>query len=157
MSSIRKHATTHPDAKHPLLLACSHHGGDERSCAGPRCAGPRRPHPRRRSGPPMTTQHAETGTIDVPTRSGTVRGVRRDHDAVFLGIPFAEPPTGPRRFAAPAPHRPWDGARPATAFGATPQRRPFGEMVGIPERSIPGDSTLNVNVFTPAAGDREAK
>lgn len=105
----------------------------------------------------MTTQHAETGTIDVPTRSGTVRGVRRDHDAVFLGIPFAEPPTGPQRFAAPAPHRPWDGARPATAFGATPQRRPFGEMVGIPEPSIPGDSTLNVNVFTPAAGDREAK
>ena len=34
----------------------------------------------------------------------------------FLGVPFAEPPTGPRRWSSPAPIRPWKGVRPAAHF-----------------------------------------
>ena len=34
----------------------------------------------------------------------------------FLGVPFAEPPTGPRRWRSPAPIRPWKGVRPAAHF-----------------------------------------
>lgn len=86
----------------------------------------------------------------VQTTAGTVRGTRRpDGTSAFLGIPFAEPPTGERRFRAPVPRAPWDGILDATAFGATPQRKALAEITTIPEPSIPGDATLNVNVFTP--------
>ncbi len=85
----------------------------------------------------------------VVTRSGAVRGIWRDGSAAFLGIPFAEPPVGDLRFQAPVPHRPWEGVRPADEYGATPQRKTLAEVTLIPEPSIPGESTLNVNVFTP--------
>ncbi|WP_036319940.1 carboxylesterase/lipase family protein [Microbacterium indicum] len=82
------------------------------------------------------------------TDAGAVRGAWRGGCAVFLGIPYAEPPTGERAFLAPVPHAAWDGVRDATAPGATPQRGAPGETI-IPEPSVPGSSTLNVNVFTP--------
>lgn len=94
---------------------------------------------------------------EVQTTAGRVRGVLRGDSAAFLGIPFAEPPVGDLRFAAPVPHRPWEGVRHAVAFGATPQRATLSEITLIPEPSIPGDSTLNVNVFTPAPGDEGAR
>ncbi len=91
----------------------------------------------------------------VQTTAGAVRGRWRtdehgDASAAFLGIPFAEPPVGPLRFEAPVAHAPWEGVRDAGEMGATPQRRPYAEVTSIPEPSFPGDSTLNVNVFTPS-------
>ena len=96
---------------------------------------------------------------------GTVRGRWRDtgpggpyaRSAAFLGLPFAEPPVGPLRFAAPVPAGSWTGIRDATAYGPTAQRRQLAEVTAIPEPSIPGEATLNVNVFTPAPGDRDAR
>ncbi|CAH0197749.1 carboxylesterase/lipase family protein [Plantibacter cousiniae (nom. nud.)] len=97
----------------------------------------------------MTTDSSPEQPI-AQTTSGAVRGTRRaDGSVAFLGIPFAEPPTGARRFQAPEPKAPWDGVLDATAYGATPQRKALAEITTIPEPSIPGDSTLNVNVFTP--------
>lgn len=90
--------------------------------------------------------------VEVTTTTGRVRGIWRGTSAAFLGIPFAEPPVGPLRFAAPVPHRPWVGVRDATRYGATPQRGGDGGVTLIPEPSYPGESTLNVNVFTPAPG-----
>src|SRR5690606_17889359 len=89
---------------------------------------------------------------EVRTRAGRVRGEwrgRAPRTAAFLGIPYAEPPTGELRFAAPVPHARWDGVLDATAFGPTPQRGDSGITL-IPEPSVPGDATLGVNVFTPA-------
>src|SRR5580704_10562491 len=90
----------------------------------------------------------------VVTRSGAVRGQLRDGVASFLGIPYAASPTGPLRFRAPAPPRPWDGVREATALGATPPKpdyaAPFDEL--LPEPDIPGDVWLNLNVWTPDPG-----
>jgi para-nitrobenzyl esterase len=85
----------------------------------------------------------------VRTRAGTVRGIWRGESARFLGIPFAEPPVGDLRFAAPRPVRSWDGIRDARAYGPTPQRAKLAEVTMIPEPTIPGDAILNVNVFTP--------
>lgn len=93
--------------------------------------------------------------VEVDTPSGRVRGAWRGSpgspgaSAAFLGIPFAEAPVGPRRFGAPVPIEPWTGVRDALAFGATAQRGDPGVTL-IPEPSVPGDSTLNVNVFTPS-------
>jgi para-nitrobenzyl esterase len=88
----------------------------------------------------------------VTTTAGRVRGVWREGSAAFLGIPFAEPPTGTRRFGAPQPKGVWSEVLDATAYGPTPQRRALSEVTLIPEPSVPGEATLNVNVFTPRPG-----
>lgn len=94
----------------------------------------------------------------VRTTAGLVQGRWQNaSSAAYLGIPFASAPVGELRFAAPKPHPAWEGVRPAMEYGPTPQRRPFGPAVTIPEPSIPGEYTLNVNVFTPAPRDRGAK
>ena len=98
---------------------------------------------------------------EVRIAEGLVRGRWRDttppgsgargrlRSAAFLGIPFAEAPVGELRFAAPVPKAPWEGVFDAAAFGATAQRGDPGVTL-IPEPSVEGDSTLNVNVYTPA-------
>jgi para-nitrobenzyl esterase len=85
----------------------------------------------------------------VSTTAGFVRGRRWSVGFAFLGIPYAEPPYGERRFAAPIGRRAWEGIRDCDRFGATPQRRPFADVTAIPEPSIPGDDVLNLNVFAP--------
>ena len=91
--------------------------------------------------------------IEVDTSAGRVRGFRREGSVAFLGIPFAEPPVGELRFAAPVPHRPWARVRDALEYGPTPQRGALAEITLIPEPSVPGESTLNVNVFAPSPGE----
>ena len=93
---------------------------------------------------------------EILITAGRVRGRWRtaadgSRSAAFLGIPFAEAPVGERRFAAPVRVAAWEGTRDAGAFGATAQRGDPGITL-IPEPSIPGDGTLNVNVFTPDPG-----
>ena len=93
---------------------------------------------------------------EILITAGRVRGRWRtaadgSRSAAFLGIPFAEPPVGERRFGAPVRVAAWEGTRDAGAFGATAQRGDPGITL-IPEPSIPGDGTLNVNVFTPDPG-----
>ncbi|MGO9195092.1 MAG: carboxylesterase family protein, partial [Streptosporangiaceae bacterium] len=61
----------------------------------------------------------------VRTAGGLVRGRAKDGVAVFRGIPFAQPPVGDLRFAAPRPARPWDGVREAAAFGPPPPQSGF--------------------------------
>ncbi|MGW4049453.1 carboxylesterase/lipase family protein [Streptomyces sp. NPDC004779] len=86
----------------------------------------------------------------VTTTRGPVRGERREDGTYrFLGIPYAEPPVGALRFAAPEPPEPWTEPLDATAYGPTAQRRPFAEVTTIPEPSVPGAGVLNLNVFTP--------
>ncbi|MGG7465803.1 carboxylesterase/lipase family protein [Plantibacter sp. YIM 135347] len=93
----------------------------------------------------------------VKTQAGAVRGVWTSQtQAAFLGIPYAEPPVGELRFAAPVPRSPWAGTRQADAYGATPLRDYMTGITAIPEPSYPGDDTLRVNVFTPKPGDRAA-
>ncbi|MFJ8806351.1 carboxylesterase/lipase family protein [Streptomyces sp. NPDC102490] len=87
--------------------------------------------------------------VTVRTPHGPVRGERHATGVRFLGIPYAQPPVGELRFAAPVPPDPWAGVLDATSYGPTAQRRPFAEVTTIPEPSVPGASTLNLNVFTP--------
>ncbi len=88
-------------------------------------------------------------TLIAHTVEGPVRGIRRPDDSLaFLGIPYAAPPTGKRRFLPPQPVTPWTEPRDATRFGPTPQRREEANAM-IPEPSVPGAGTLNLNVFTP--------
>jgi para-nitrobenzyl esterase len=45
--------------------------------------------------------------VEVQTTSGTIQGDRSAASVSFMGIPYAAPPTGALRFAAPAPHPGW--------------------------------------------------
>jgi len=86
---------------------------------------------------------------EADTTAGSVRGRREEGLAVFRGIPYAQPPVGEARFAAPRPAERWDGVREAFAFGPPPPQEPLGpdaEPVG----TVPaGDDWLTVNVWTP--------
>ncbi|MFE4724401.1 carboxylesterase family protein, partial [Streptomyces sp. NPDC056728] len=64
----------------------------------------------------------------VRTAHGPVRGERRESGVRFLGIPYARPPVGELRFAAPVPPEPWAGVLDATAYAPTAQRRPQAEV-----------------------------
>jgi para-nitrobenzyl esterase len=88
------------------------------------------------------------------TTAGAVRGARQGGVSRFLGVPYAAPPVGERRFAAPAPPEPWRGERDATRFGPNaPQAlRPFDALDIAPlvgSGWVPGDHFLNVNIWTP--------
>jgi para-nitrobenzyl esterase len=92
----------------------------------------------------------------VRTASGQVRG-RRDPSrhgiAAFRGIPFARPPVGDLRFAAPRPARPWDGVREAASFGPPPPQSAYTlTPAPAPAPGADPDDWLTVNVFTPDPG-----
>ncbi|MFT2816743.1 carboxylesterase/lipase family protein [Leifsonia sp. A12D58] len=106
---------------------------------------------------PASAESATAEFVEVDTQAGRVRGCWRPttggrgraRSAGFLGIPFAEAPVGELRFAAPVARRPWEGVLDALEFAPTAQRGDPGVTL-IPEPSVPGESTLNVNVFTPS-------
>ncbi|MEO3862688.1 carboxylesterase family protein [Acrocarpospora sp. B8E8] len=91
----------------------------------------------------MTQSSSEPRPLFVRTTAGTLRGGQENGVAVFRGIPFAEPPVGALRFAAPRPVRGWEGVRPALDFGPPP---PQGMGAA---QDTQGDVWLTVNVWTP--------
>ncbi|WP_367038320.1 carboxylesterase family protein [Streptomyces sp. Je 1-332] len=83
----------------------------------------------------------------VRTTEGVVQGRRRQGHAVFRGIPYARPPVGELRFAAPASPQRWEGTRQAAEFGpVVPLSLPID--VGPPQ----GTDWLTLNVGTPDPG-----
>ena len=89
--------------------------------------------------------------LEVTTTSGTVRGRPSGPVAAFLGIPYAAPPFGDLRFAAPAPPEPWTGVRDATSYGPTAVKGVYPPPLDrlMPEPVVAGEQVLNLNVWTP--------
>ncbi|MEW1958733.1 carboxylesterase family protein [Kineococcus sp. NPDC059986] len=89
----------------------------------------------------------------VVTTAGGVRGRAADRGVVsFRGVPYAAPPVGLRRFAAPAPVEPWEGVREARdPSPVAPQdpRSGYGWSPGA------GDDHLTVDVHVPADFPRD--
>jgi para-nitrobenzyl esterase len=90
----------------------------------------------------------------VMTQSGLVEGSfdgSSVNDAVFLGIPFAAPPVGDRRWRPPLHAQPWSGVRTAKQFAAACPQLPspwWPEMAGR-ERLDTSEDCLYLNVWTP--------
>ncbi|MCM3500906.1 carboxylesterase family protein [Microbacterium sp. P26] len=88
----------------------------------------------------------------IATEAGSVAGSREGSVERFLGIPYAAPPVGARRFAHPAPVEPWSEVREATRFGPTSPQSPYPGATGelLASVILPGDDILTVNVWRPA-------
>lgn len=99
----------------------------------------------------MSVTASESSEPVVRTAAGMLRGCRESGVAAFRGIPYAEPPVGALRFAAPRPVRGWDGVREAVAYGPPP---PQGGHFGMDAlaRDTVGDDWLTVNVWSPEPG-----
>ncbi|CAG9102641.1 unnamed protein product [Plutella xylostella] len=92
---------------------------------------------------------AATGDRVVETLDGAVRGrLVRDLNVTYyayLGIPYAEAPTGQLRFKPPVPKEPWNGTLDATAYGPVcPQDDKYHT------RSEMSEDCLSLNVYVPA-------
>src|SRR5205823_10509814 len=97
-------------------------------------------------------READPGTVRT-TASGAVVGTAGRHGGhAWLGVPYARPPVGERRWRAPAPPLPWAGTRAAIRFAPPcPQLgSPFGGISDVREGEPAGDEDcLYVNVWAP--------
>lgn len=92
---------------------------------------------------------AQTKQPQVHVNTGNVAGSVDGATEVFKGIPYAAPPSGERRWKAPAPAAAWTGVRDATKFGAAcPQgpehKEPWAQVGAMSE------DCLFLNVWKPA-------
>tara|TARA_R110000868_G_scaffold159618_4_gene388589 strand:- start:3550 stop:5178 length:1629 start_codon:yes stop_codon:yes gene_type:complete len=94
---------------------------------------------------------------DVTVASGSVRGLPRDAQGVlsFKGIPYAAPPVGSLRWAAPQPVAPWVGTFEATRYGAGSHGTPM--PAGHIFRPYEDEDCLNLNVWTAACEPHEKR
>ncbi len=82
----------------------------------------------------------------VATERGYVQGARDGQVWSWKGIPFAAPPTGQRRWAAPEPAQCWDDVRNATEFGP----RCVQIDVGNGNPGVTGsEDCLHLNIWSP--------
>lgn len=92
------------------------------------------------------------GSIRVTTRSGVLIGETGNGVSSFKGVPYARPPVGALRWAAPEPMN-WSGEREAKAF-ALPCAQPINAN-GMPNGAgVVGSSSedcLYLNVWAPVA------
>lgn len=102
----------------------------------------------------LSTAAAAVGAPQAVARvvldSGAVSGRVEDGVDVFLGIPYAAPPTGALRWAAPRAPARWEGNREANAFGpACPQTGPL--------EAEAAEDCLTLNVWAPIGGNADKR
>ena len=96
------------------------------------------------------------------TKYGTVTGIPGENPAntVFKGVPYAKPPIGELRFAAPREVEPWDGELACDKWPkASIQYRRSRSLAGAPSKGYPqlelpspdsDEDCLYLNIWTPA-------
>ncbi len=86
----------------------------------------------------------------ITTKLGKITG-RDDGDVrSFLGIRYAEPPTGSRRFLPPVAVRPWQGSYDATEFPNRPMQPQVAGTLGQKVAGKLDEDCLFLNVVTPS-------
>jgi para-nitrobenzyl esterase len=81
--------------------------------------------------------------LSIKLEDGVVHGAMDQGARTFIGIPYAAPPVGPRRFAPPTPVTPWEDTLEATGPGVKCMRP--GAVGEVPM----SEDCLTVNVFAP--------
>ncbi|GMT33076.1 hypothetical protein PFISCL1PPCAC_24373, partial [Pristionchus fissidentatus] len=93
---------------------------------------------------PSRVVHISTGEVQ-----GFILPIEGERQVdIFLGIPFARPPIGDRRFARAEPADHWEGVRNCSRFGPrAPQSDFIWEKLSLGPKS---EDCLHLNVFAPA-------
>lgn len=86
----------------------------------------------------------------VETTAGPVKGLVRTTTVVYLGIPYAQPPTGELRWRPPLPNRSWKTVLDATQYRDHCIQFPLNKMLGQRQERASEDC-LFLNVYTPRA------
>jgi carboxylesterase type B len=95
-----------------------------------------------------TASSGHGGSLVVRTDRGLVRGKSAEGTRQWLGIPYAAPPTGKLRWAAPEPAPRWSGVRQATRYGGR-----CGQLANGNGPRVDNENCLYLNVFTPPHPD----
>ena len=96
-------------------------------------------------------------SLTVKTEQGKVQGKTINDGKVkaFLGLPYAAPPVGDKRWKAPEPAAKWKGERDATKYGARcAQGQVFDDMVF--QDAGESEDCLYLNVYAPADANARA-
>jgi len=91
--------------------------------------------------------HGGHGLI-VGTDRGLIQGTYAEGADQFLGVPYAAPPAGALRWAAPQPAPRWRGIRPATSYGGR-----CAQLVSGNGPRVDNEDCLYLNVYTPPGRD----
>ncbi|MGV9881042.1 carboxylesterase/lipase family protein [Streptomyces sp. NPDC003006] len=83
----------------------------------------------------------------VRTENGWVRGEATSEGRQFLGIPYAQPPTGDLRWQAPRPAADGSGVKDATRYGDSCAQNPYWAPGSEKQRAT--EDCLDVNVYAP--------
>ncbi len=89
----------------------------------------------------------DTDPLVVVTSKGEVRGTPDGASQAFLGIPYAKPPTGERRWAAPEAPDPWSDTLQATAYAPVCPQPETPLMPAV----IGDEDCLYLHLWRPAA------
>lgn len=99
------------------------------------------------------TVRADEATPVVVTDTGRLRGFVADGVREYRGIPFARPPTGPRRFAPPVPQPRW-----GDVLDASGHRSPCPQVVRFAQTDGSEDEDcLYLNIAAPVAEHNGAR
>ncbi|WP_345955152.1 carboxylesterase family protein [Mucilaginibacter sp. PAMB04168] len=100
-------------------------------------------------------QTATTGSLQIKTANGVLQGVTEASGIrAFKGVPFAQPPVGNLRWAAPQSPKNWEGVRKADHFGPQAmQRAIYSDMIFRSDGR--SEDCLYLNVWTPAKSAKE--
>ena len=99
--------------------------------------------------------------MTIQTKQGQIEGkLSQDgRTRLFLGVPYAEPPTGPLRFQRPQEKRPWPGVLPCQDFGP---RCPQADLASMDfygkefyDDMVPpcSEDCLYLNIWAPAQSE----
>lgn len=87
--------------------------------------------------------------VIIRTNSGVIVGLSMTGIQEFRGIPYAEPPTGKRRFRTAVPVKPWSKPRQATSPAPACCQVPDLDDPAEDGDSIMSEDCLSLNVWTP--------